>query len=230
MGFFSGIADVFKGVTGAIGDIFSPVTDLIAGASPLISGASSYIGQQGANEMNRQIANDQMTFQRDMSNTSYQRATKDLMNAGLNPMLAYSQGGASSPGGASARMEDAATPAINSALAAKNYKLAEARNKAEIDNMEETNTNIKSQTALNVATAAKAQADANLSTATAAKVVAGQPEQEMWGDVFKSIRSYTNPASSAATNKPGGMWDKMKDFLKKLYPPDPKTGSYHIGK
>ncbi|WNK15143.1 MAG: DNA pilot protein [Microvirus sp.] len=48
-------------------------------------------------------ANKQMDFQREMSNTSYQRAVKDLQKAGLNPTLAYSQGGASAPSGTSAQ-------------------------------------------------------------------------------------------------------------------------------
>lgn len=45
-------------------------------------------------------AQQQMDFQREMSGSSYQRAVGDLKAAGLNPMLAYSQGGASTPGGA----------------------------------------------------------------------------------------------------------------------------------
>jgi len=82
------------------------------------SAALSLYGGMQANNANARQAENQMDFQREMSNTSYQRGTEDMKAAGLNPMLAYSQGGASAPGGASASMDDAITPALNSGRSA----------------------------------------------------------------------------------------------------------------
>lgn len=129
MSFFSGLINTVKDVGSAIGSFGE------LGASFMSS-----LGQQSANQANRDIANTQMQFQERMSNTSYQRAVNDLTQAGLNPMLAYSNGGASTPAGASAVMQNALEPGVSSGLKA-------AMNKAQIDNMVEQNEKLKAETA-----------------------------------------------------------------------------------
>lgn len=60
------------------------------------------------NAFNAEQAQKQMDFQKMMSDTSHQREVKDLVAAGLNPILS-ANGGASTPSGASASADTSAT-------------------------------------------------------------------------------------------------------------------------
>lgn len=103
-----------------------------------VPAALAYKGQRDANTTNREIAREQMVFQERMSSTAYQRSIADMKAAGLNPMLAYQQGGASSPGGAGTRVESALGPATASAQAAR-------RMREELKQISATTSRIKDQ-------------------------------------------------------------------------------------
>lgn len=76
-------------------------------------GLLGFIGSERTNSANKAMAREQMSFQERMSNTSYQRAVADLNAAGLNPMLAYGQGGASTPAGSTAVMQNSSAAGID---------------------------------------------------------------------------------------------------------------------
>jgi len=62
---------------------------------------------QAANAASAEQAQKQMDFQERMRETQYQTAIKDMQKAGLNPMLAYQQGGAGTPSGAMGQVSTA---------------------------------------------------------------------------------------------------------------------------
>jgi len=107
-------------------------------AAPIIGGIFGSEGQEEANSANKAMSQAQMDFQERMSSTSYQRAVKDMQAAGLNPMLAYSQGGASTPAGSTAVMGNKNAAAVSSGMSALQSANIVAQNKvleAQADNI-----------------------------------------------------------------------------------------------
>lgn len=100
MGLFSSAAGLLSKV--AKSPVLSDIATIAGG--PIGSGASALASYY----MARKEASKQRKFQLGMSNTGYQRATADMRAAGLNPMLAYQQGPASSMTGAAAAVPDMA--------------------------------------------------------------------------------------------------------------------------
>jgi len=90
------------GIFSSLGNIIKNAPQVALSAVP---GIGSFMGQESANVANAQQAQQQMDFQREMSNTAHQREVTDLKAAGLNPMLSAMGGsGASTPSGAQATM------------------------------------------------------------------------------------------------------------------------------
>ena len=70
-------------------------------------GIYNHIEQNAAMSYNSAEALANRNFQERMSNTAYQRAVEDMRKAGLNPILAFANGGASTPGGSGATITGA---------------------------------------------------------------------------------------------------------------------------
>lgn len=178
----------FNPVVAGIGAITGIGTSLINGAS-----------QDRANAANIQSAREQMAFQERMSNTSYQRGMADMKAAVLNPMLAFQQGGASSPSGAAGnsnalKIDDPITPAIQSGMAA-------AQNKANIDVL-------ATQAQKNVQDTQTSAAQA-YKTATETELLQKDlPKSEIISEGYKYLKNiYNNVRNNSAK-------EQMKDAVK----------------
>ena len=82
----------FDGGIGAIGSV----------ASSLIGGGLGFLGAESSNKEARRMMQRQQDFQERMYRNRYQYQMADMRAAGLNPILAYSQGPPGAPSGASA--------------------------------------------------------------------------------------------------------------------------------
>ncbi|UYD39254.1 MAG: DNA pilot protein [Wigfec virus K19_179] len=90
MGFFDDVKSGFGAIPKAL--------------APFIPGIGDAQANEKLNKANLSEAALNRNFQERMSNTAYERGMADMKKAGLNPILAYMQGGASAPSGGTATL------------------------------------------------------------------------------------------------------------------------------
>lgn len=177
------------------------VPALIAGGADILGGLIGSRGQASANRQNIAFAREQMAFQERMSGTAYQRATKDLEAAGLNRILALGNP-ASTPGGATAKMENIKAPLAKGVSAAAHSAAALAKNAAEIKNINATTTNTEQSTLLKGQQTLIAKHGAEIASvgADVVRVVKSLMGNKSPDEVAALIKQKISEATSALTN------------------------------
>ena len=166
--------------------------------SALIGGGFSALGQERANRETREATERGMAFsaeqaeinrawQERMASTRYQRTMRDMRAAGLNPILAYRQGGGPIPsGGQAAGMSYQAGNIGAAAPAAASSAINAWRTGMEQKRQKELLYNMRSQTELNYERGRTEAAQQKLITEQANEVINRTPTHSAQQNLMRS--------------------------------------------
>ena len=184
------------GVTGPLG-----IANTIGGTTgnemkSLIPGIGDAMAQTEANKANLRESALNRRFQENMSNTAYQRAMADMKKAGLNPTLAFMQGGASSPSGSTATVQSASkTRLADMALKATTGIGALSQ---QATGLEQQKTMNESSIKLNASAAAKNVADAEKTRVDTKGLGKKAAEGDLWDKFYKGINNMLDSSAKDA--------------------------------
>jgi len=158
-------------------------------AAAIIGGGASVAGGIMANDANRKEAKRNRQWMERMSSTAHQREVADLRAAGLNPLLSLGGGGASTPSGSAAQMENVAEGLGDTAMQVASLKQQAKKQAEEIGLIEEQ----KKQTQ---ATTQKTKTETRIMEKDAIRSdILSKPLESIkeWIDKMYKERSITNP-------------------------------------
>lgn len=187
------------------------ILDAITG--PIATIGSALLGtvsQQATNASNVGLGKEQMEFQERMSNTAYKRGVADMKSAGLNPMLAYSQGGASTPIGSMPQVQNAVSAGVSSA----------GQSAAAISAMQQIKQS-EAQTELLSASAAKTKSETMEQWLNSARALADLKGKNIDVNTAQAVFDAMNAAEKGSTEPGAGFKAdvtrrKMEALLKQL--------------
>lgn len=198
------------------------------GFESMIPGIGDAQAQSEANATNIKLAAQNRQWTEMMSNTAYQRAMADMEKAGLNPILAYQQGGASVPSVGAATVNPESKSGLANAALSAYTGISAARSQQQQANTaqaqaESTVQLQASAAAQNVANTAKTQAET-------AKTIETIKSEKVKRQLMESQIPLNNVKSSAAslvekgTHKIDNMFDSL---LKSAAKPSTSSDGLH---
>lgn len=190
-----------------------PAAALIGAGADLIGGLIGSSGQSSANRANERIAKENREFQERMSSTAYQRSAADLEAAGLNRILALGNS-ASTPGGATAVMQNRQAPLAKGISQSAHTALAIKKVGAEIENIGANTRGTDARTELTktqqlIATHGEVIAGITADIARTVKALTGNLTPD---ELAAKIKELINQASAQVTNALENLGNSGKDL------------------
>lgn len=229
MAWYSGDASNGPGVTGGVTNSASSTDNMSQAmnyAEEIAEKAHDYDMEMA--EFNASESKKNREWQEYMSNTSYQRAVKDLISAGLNPVLASKLTGASTPSGSSASGSSSAGTTLSSVFGTLINSAVSANNKM-IDAIIASNQMANQKEIANISGAYSLQ---NTALSGQYKLI----DTSLSGSIDKEIAELNNEAKSKLQevindhdiyihdNYPNNAWETFvpiaKEILAKIFGDD----------